>query len=149
MNDQHIEWTDRLQYENIGRQEVEQGAITGLRMTSPRPPTRRSSPKFSAPPRQVVKHWETEPECAVTMRRASAIRLGRLSEEVYRIARELLPEVDINDLMPIAEFTSKLGLSPSSKLIAEKCHSGELTCYSIGPFGTYVPRAEVDAMLRR
>lgn len=146
MNDQNVELTDD-QYEEIGRREVELGAITGLRDTFHVSIRRLAEALGTAS--QVIKHWESQPETATTMRRASAIRLGRLSEEVYGIARGLMPDVDVADLMPIAEFTSKLGLSPSSKLIAQKCHSGELSCYSIGPFGTYVPRTEVDAILRR
>lgn len=99
---------------------------------------------------QVVARWETHPLTSGRMRPLSAIRLAKLlmEAEVEEIKLEALG-VDLRDLVPIGHVTAELGLSPSSKLIADKCRTGELTCHHLGRFGVYIPYAQARTMLRQ
>ena len=99
---------------------------------------------------QVVARWENNPVTGLRMRPLSAIRLGRLmfEAEMEEIKLNHL-DVQLDDLIPIGQVTAELGLSPSSKLIAEKCRTGEITCYNLGRFGVYIPYAQANTMLRR
>lgn len=99
---------------------------------------------------QVVSRWETNPLTGARMRPLSAVRLGALMAEAKLHEDTLnVQDVALADLIPIAHITSELGLSPSSKLIQDKCQSGELACYNLGRFGVYIPYVQAQALLHQ
>lgn len=132
----------------MGRATVAAGGITTLRNTYQLSVRRLGEILGMAS--QVIAKWEANPEASTKMRVESAIRIGALIEHAVEVEAGLRAKGILqSDLVPLGRITAVLGLSPSSKIIAEKCRSGELTCFSLGRFGIYVPKIEAEALLHR
>lgn len=135
-------------YEEIGRATVAAGRTVSMRAKY-----HLSIRKFAeilGMASQVIAKWEANPSASARMRVESAIRIGALVEHATQVEEKLAHQgVMQEDLLPIRRITAVLGLSPSSKLIADKCRSGELTCFSLGRFGVYVPKIEAESLLHR
>lgn len=143
----HVD-ADVARLESAGRHYVSEERVVDLRLAFKVSVKRFAEILGTA--RQVIVQWEKRPELGFKMRTNSAIRLGELVDEADRVQGALRDSgVTLAELVPMADVTTRLGLSPSSALIAEKCRTGALTCYDLGRFGFYIPEVQATALLHR
>lgn len=146
-----MEWTpiDDLAAEIFGRDIVkERGRLAAMRGRF-HISVRRMAQLLSTAG-QVVTRWEAEPDYYTKIYRFSAVRLGQLAHHMDEIEQHLHDKgVDVRGLLPITVVAGELGLSPSSKLILEKCQTGELHCFSLGRLGIYIPATQADELRRK
>ena len=140
---------DLLEAETYGRSIIAtQGSLTRLRERYHLSIRRLAAHIDTAS--QVVKRWEAEPDSAKRMQSMTAIRLGQFADHLDQVEEQLQQQgITPKDLVPIGVLASDMGLSPSSRLIAEKCRTGELTCLQLGKLGTYIPVAQAAALHRK
>jgi DNA-binding transcriptional regulator YiaG len=136
---------DILAAEALGRQTVAHGSVQKYRQSFTL--SRNRLAYILGTGSFVVGQWEDDPKRANTMHSMSAAKLGQLISQLDEQLKKLGDQgVDPEDLMPLGDLANMLGRSSSSPFIAQMCHTGKLTCFNLGVLGTYVPKAQVDAL---
>lgn len=136
---------DILAAEALGRTIIRDGSLPTYRGKFTLSKTRLAS--ILATSTQIISKWENNPSMADTMHSMSAAKIGQfahqLDTEESRLAME---DVQPQDLIPLANLAARMGLSPRSERVTQKCQTGELTCYNLPLLGTYVPRQQASVL---
>jgi hypothetical protein len=95
---------------------------------------------------KTMEGWEAAGQTS-TVRAGTAIKIGKIYQEVLRWVAELDQEgVRLTQLMPWHDVARSFGVAPDSYRLKQKCQEGALTCRDLGSLGVYVPRVEVEAL---
>jgi hypothetical protein len=146
-----MEWTriDDLDAEIFGRSIVKEAGRLAKMRGRFHLSVRRTAQLLSTAG-QVVARWEAEPDCYQKIYRGTAVRLGQLAHHMDEVEQHLYDKgILVSGLLPITVVAGDLGLSPSSKLILDKCQTGELHCFSLGNLGIYIPELQADELRRK
>jgi hypothetical protein len=133
--------------EAIGRKIVKDGELPTYRKTFMLSITRTA--QILGTSTKVVRQWEQNPRMTTRMHSMSAARLGQLTNQLDGLTLDLHQEnLEPHDLVPLWYLASGLGISPNSPRLAQKCQAEEITCFDLGILGTYILRAQADALLQ-